>query len=110
MRRVGGVFGIHPALLGPQCSARRSPGGFRRLHPPYAGHVGLAKGFVLLAAPIDEKADEAEREIGDADHQVDALVVAGGQVVAIFLRTGGGDGFLSGRARERRRRPRKGQY
>jgi hypothetical protein len=47
---------------------------------------------------MNHKANHSQREIGHADHEIDALVVCGGHVRGVAVRTGRGDCFLSGRA------------
>ena len=58
---------------------------------------------LLLQPSIDHEADGPEQQVRHAHHQVDAVVVGLGlleRVVLVrqVLRTGGRDGFLSGRA------------
>src|SRR5205807_1381400 len=61
----------------------------------------------LLVASIDDEAENPQHEVRRAHHQIDAVVISTrlphGVVV---LRTGGSDGFLSGRARTRAPRQR----
>jgi hypothetical protein len=62
--------------------------------------VKVAAGFFPVRT-VDEQADGTDQEIGHADHQVNALVI-GTRLphrLVFILRTGGSDGFLSGRAR-----------
>ena len=59
----------------------------------------VAADFLPVRA-VNEIADGPEQQVGHADHQVNALVISAGlpHRFVLFLRTGGGDGFLSGRA------------
>src|SRR5205807_1738196 len=64
---------------------------------------------VLLDAAVDQEAHHEERTVARPQHHVDALVVGGGQVVRLLLRTGG-DRLLSGGARQgAARQARQGQ-
>jgi hypothetical protein len=64
---------------------------------------------VLFETTIDPKADRAEQKIGHSHHEIDALIVTAcfAEWIAVILRTGGGDGFLSGRASVHRARQRQ---
>ncbi|MGH7224983.1 MAG: hypothetical protein ACRELF_17310, partial [Gemmataceae bacterium] len=54
----------------------------------------------LLETTVDPEADRTEQQIRHSRHQVDALIVGASfaERIVVFLRTGGGNRFLSGRA------------
>jgi hypothetical protein len=56
--------------------------------------------LAFLARSVNQEADRAEQQVGHADHEIDALVIGArlAHRVVVFLRTGGGNSFLSGRA------------
>jgi hypothetical protein len=56
--------------------------------------------LAFLTGTVDQEADRAEQQVRHADHQVNALVIRArlAHRIVIFLRTGGGNGLLSGRA------------
>jgi hypothetical protein len=59
----------------------------------------LSQGL-LLETTVDHKADRTDQEVRHPHHEVNAVVVGAGftERIVVFLRTGGGNGFLSGRA------------
>src|SRR5262245_54094447 len=59
---------------------------------------------VLAHAAIDGEAGDAERQVGDANHQINAVVVSAGQIVDFFVGAGGRNRLLAQRARRRGRR------
>jgi hypothetical protein len=61
----------------------------------------------LLETTVDPEADRTEQEIRHPHHQVDAVIVGASfaERIIVFLRTGGGNRILSGRASVQRARP-----
>jgi len=61
---------------------------------------------LLLETTINQAADHTKQEVGHTNHEVNTAVVGAGfaEWVVVFLRTGGGNRFLSGRASVHRTR------